>query len=207
MGDRDPDPDLRKLKMSEYEADLLNNNTNFESKLKSSASRCPKADIKTFTITAILKKGRWGHTYEARRGDIDYAIKQMGKAEIIKENQVEAVVKEKRYQYAMDHPCLLTLYYKAKDFLNVYLIMEHVAHCDMLSIAATYPNRVLPEERLLLIFRQVVAGLEYMHSCYVIHRNIKSSSIIICEGGRAKIGGFGLACDSKALTHQFGGDP
>ena len=51
--------------------------------------------------------------------------------------------------------------------------------------------------RLIKIFTDIVAGLEYLHSKKIIHRDLKPANILLyslhdkCD---AKIGGFGLSC-------------
>ena len=43
------------------------------------------------------------------------------------------------------------------------------------------------------IFYQVLSGLNYLHRCKIIHRDIKCSNILMNQKGEICIGDFGLA--------------
>ena len=46
--------------------------------------------------------------------------------------------------------------------------------------------------RVNAIFRQVLVGLEYAHSCNVIHRDLKPASVLLFANDHVRIGDFGL---------------
>jgi hypothetical protein len=50
----------------------------------------------------------------------------------------------------------------------------------------------LSEFVLSAIFKQVITGLEYLHSCHRIHRDIKPGNILLNSRGQAKLSDFGL---------------
>jgi serine/threonine protein kinase len=49
--------------------------------------------------------------------------------------------------------------------------------------------------------RQILQGLKYVHSCNVIHRDLKCAKILVTESGNIKLAGFGLSImeDSQSL--------
>jgi tetratricopeptide (TPR) repeat protein len=81
-----------------------------------------------------------------------------------------------------------------------YLVLEHVAgrpidlHCDAeaLSLAAR-----------LALLREVCAAVEFAHRRLVLHRDLKSSNILVDERGRPKLLDFGIA---KLLGGQADGE-
>jgi calcium/calmodulin-dependent protein kinase kinase 2 len=71
------------------------------------------------------------------------------------------------------------------------------------------PKRALSEERCRKYSRDLVMGLEYLHShCGVIHRDIKPQNMMITEDDRLKIGDFGVSqiCEKQGelVTNQNG---
>jgi len=51
----------------------------------------------------------------------------------------------------------------------------------------------LEESKIIEIFKQILDGLEYLHSKKIIHRDLKSLNIFLHKDGRVKIGDLGIA--------------
>jgi fused-like protein len=70
-------------------------------------------------------------------------------------------------------------------------------------------DKKLPEGEIKFIARQLVAGLFYLHSNNIIHRDIKPQNILISANGIIKICDFGFAraIESKAMITSIKGTP
>ena len=67
-------------------------------------------------------------------------------------------------------------------------------------------DKALSESQIASITRQVVNGLIFLHSKYVIHRDLKAGNILLTADGVAKIGKFGslkTVYEVSILLHIF----
>eukprot|EP00456_Euglypha_rotunda_P000418 TRINITY_DN10074_c0_g2_i2.p1 TRINITY_DN10074_c0_g2~~TRINITY_DN10074_c0_g2_i2.p1 ORF type:complete len:126 (-),score=9.17 TRINITY_DN10074_c0_g2_i2:83-460(-) len=53
------------------------------------------------------------------------------------------------------------------------------------------------------IFRQIIRGLDYLHSQHYLHRDIKPDNILLHHDGSCKIADFGLLTQLNATTDQL----
>lgn len=70
---------------------------------------------------------------------------------------------------------------KVFDFLvtkdHFFLVMEHVNAGDLLSFVRRRSK--LSEPCAKFIFKQIIEGIEYLHSLHILHRDIKLDNILI----------------------------
>ncbi|KAG7360375.1 serine/threonine protein kinase [Nitzschia inconspicua] len=73
---------------------------------------------------------------------------------------------------------------------NLFLVLEYVSHdlTGLMDVAYKFS-----EVQVKSIFKQLLEALQYMHDCKYIHRDIKSSNILIDHNFRVKLADFGLA--------------
>ena len=51
-------------------------------------------------------------------------------------------------------------------------------------------------EQKIIIIKQIICGLQYLHSMYFIHRDIKLSNIFVSLDNKIKLGDFGFSTKS-----------
>lgn len=73
---------------------------------------------------------------------------------------------------------------------NLFLVLEYVSHdlTGLMDVAYKFS-----EVQVKSIFKQLLSALEYMHENKYVHRDIKSSNILIDHNFRVKLADFGLA--------------
>ncbi|KAG8626639.1 hypothetical protein KVT40_005584 [Elsinoe batatas] len=74
---------------------------------------------------------------------------------------------------------------------DIYLSMEFAAH-DLKSLLSDMPAPFTPSETKSLLL-QLSSALHHLHSNYILHRDIKTSNILLLSTGRLKLADFGMA--------------
>jgi len=90
---------------------------------------------------------------------------------------------------ALSHPNICTIYEIANNNNQIYLVIPYINGKSLKSIVKPGP---LSFDEIFDISTQIARGLEAAHSKNVIHRDIKSSNIMMTEENLVKIMNFGL---------------
>uniref|UniRef100_A0A0N5C8P3 cyclin-dependent kinase n=1 Tax=Strongyloides papillosus TaxID=174720 RepID=A0A0N5C8P3_STREA len=77
---------------------------------------------------------------------------------------------------------------------SIYMVMEYVEH-DMKSLLdyLAQRNKHFTISQVKCLMKQLLAGLEHLHSEWILHRDLKTSNLLMNHRGILKIGDFGLA--------------
>jgi len=133
------------------------------------------------------------------------AIKIMEKAKVVKLQQVEHTLSEKRILGAVDFPNIIYMIAHFKDNSNLYLVLQFVNGGEMFS----YLRRVarLSEEESRFHAAQVVLALEYLQKMDVAFRDLKPENMLICSNGFIKLTDFGFAKRVRGRMWTLCGTP
>ncbi|KAI9271655.1 kinase-like domain-containing protein [Phascolomyces articulosus] len=75
-------------------------------------------------------------------------------------------------------------------------VMEYCAGGDLFTLLGERPTMPFMEQACL--FKQLVLGLQHLHSTGIAHRDVKPENLILTTGGTLKIADFGVANVVKA---------
>ncbi|XP_040284167.1 cyclin-dependent kinase 11B isoform X7 [Bufo bufo] len=74
---------------------------------------------------------------------------------------------------------------------KIYIVMNYVEH-DLKSLMETMKQPFLPGEVKTLMI-QLLRGVRHLHDNWILHRDLKTSNLLLSHAGILKVGDFGLA--------------
>ena len=110
-------------------------------------------------------------------------IKQ--KADIIRVERELSILKQAR------HPYIIQLYEIFETPKEIYLIMEYAVGGELFDYISER-NR-LEEWEARRFFRQIIEGIEYLHSLKIVHRDLKPENLLLDEENNIKLVAFVLS--------------
>ncbi|KAL5532741.1 STE11 [Sanghuangporus sanghuang] len=155
---------------------------------------------------ALIGAGSFGSVYlgmDAMNGLL-MAVKQVelptgsGPNEQRKKSMLEALEREIDLLRELQHENIVQYLDSSSDDTHLYIFLEYVPGG---SVTALLRNYGAFEEALCRHFvRQILQGLNYLHSRDIIHRDIKGANILVDNKGGIKISDFGI---SKKVEETF----
>ncbi len=150
-----------------------------------------------YKITEKLGEGGMGVVYKAIDTDLDrtVALKFLPNHIAAEKENIDRFKTEARAAAALNHPNITTIYSIEKSEetngdTRVFLVMEYI---DGVELKERISENTVPYEEALEISIKICRGLEAAHNKGIVHRDIKSSNIMITGEGTVKIMDFGLA--------------
>lgn len=151
-----------------------------------------------FKLVKKLGSGGMGEVYLARDSRLgrNVALKLLDRNLIGDSGSRTRFLREARLASALDHPNICTIHEIGEASGLLFIAMQYVEGETLKHVIASQP---LALDCLLSISLQVSNALAAAHAQGIIHRDIKSSNIIVTPGGQAKVLDFGLA---KSLERE-----
>lgn len=145
-----------------------------------------------YKIVDKLGEGGMGVVYKAEDTKLkrDVAIKFL--PNIISKSKEEKTRFENEAQAAasLNHPNIATIHAIEEVDHQIFIVMEYINGPEL---KEKIDEKELTLEDSLQLIEQIANGLSAAHQKGIIHRDIKSSNIMISQSGQAKIMDFGLA--------------
>lgn len=91
----------------------------------------------------------------------------------------------------LEHPHLLKLFDVCESQHHLYIILEYASNGELFDFLIK--RRFLPPEQALTFFREIIYGLEFLHSHGICHRDLKPENLLLDDFGHVKIADFGFA--------------
>ncbi len=166
--------------------------------------------ISHYRITEKLGQGGMGVVYKAEDLQLGRpaALKFLSPAYLEDEEQKALFIKEARAAAALDHPNICTIYEAGEQDDLIFLAMAYV---EGETVDEKIRSGPMDQAQAVDIAAQVAAGLQEAHRNDIVHRDVKSSNIMVTDRGQVKILDFGIARDLRSAdsdkTRQVLGTP
>ncbi|XP_055990497.1 serine/threonine-protein kinase PLK4 [Sorex fumeus] len=163
---------------------------------------CVGDAVEDFRVGQLLGKGSFAGVYRAvsLHTGLEVAIKMIDKKAMYKAGMVQRVQNEVKIHCQLKHPAILELYNYFEDSNYVYLVLE-MCHNGEMNRYLKNRGKPFSENEARLFMRQIIAGLLYLHSHGILHRDLTLSNLLLTRNMNVKIADFGLATQLR-LPHE-----
>ena len=106
----------------------------------------------------------------------------------------------------LNHPNITKILETFEDDKYIFIIMEYINGGNLFSFVKK--RRKLSEKISKFLFRQIIEGIQHIHSKKIVHRDIKLENILIDLNNKIKICDFGIGImlnsDDELIREQCG---
>src|SRR5262252_2667815 len=145
-----------------------------------------------YRIMSKVGEGGMGVVYRARDEVLhrDIAIKLLTSRTVAEKSAKEFLLDEARAASALSHPNICTIHQVGEASGKLYIVMELIEGEPLSRLIA---KGSLPVESVLRYGVQVARALAHSHGRNIVHRDLKSSNVMVTPEGLVKVLDFGLA--------------
>ena len=147
----------------------------------------------TFTIESCIGRGNFGDVYKATdiRTSKQVAIKVVNLEHT--DEDIDTLAQEIFFLSELKSPYVTQYLGTLVEDVSMWIVMEYCGGGSCADLLRLCYRQGLPEQKVSFIVKNVLLGLDYLHSQQKIHRDIKADNILLTESGEVKLGDFGVS--------------
>ena len=161
-------------------------------------------------ILEVLGKGNFGQVFKARvkPPNVPQPLICAIKVVFLKESELREILLEVDILKMCAHPNITGYVCLFRKELDLWIAMEICDAGGMDHLYHIYP-KPLDEMLVASIIYESLKGLDYLHSLFLIHRDIKAGNILLNTQGAIKLADFGVSakCSTSHVAKSFIGTP
>ena len=175
----------------------------------SAGNKGPDIRFKDLVKFRILGVGTFGKVWlvSHKRTGTPYALKQLGKREVIGHHQVEGVMREKNLMAAIKHPFVVDLVSTFQDERNLYMLIGLVQGGELFSIVHTEVRDGIPNGNSRFYAACILESLAALHRRDICYRDLKPENVLIDRRGYCVLVDLGFAKVVTDKTFTLCGTP
>jgi hypothetical protein len=149
-----------------------------------------------YTLKAILGRGGMGIVWRAfdEQLDRDVALKFLPELLVLDQAAMDELKRETKRSLELTHHHIVRIHDFAQDSRSACISMEYVDGKTLSALRVEKENKVFEVEELAPLIEQACDALEYAHTkAKIVHRDFKSSNLMLNSRGELKVTDFGIA--------------
>ena len=155
-------------------------------------NKYPETNLSFYKFGRIIGKGAFGKVnlgLNLLTGRI-VAIKSFNKQNIISEISKRKILYETNLMRNLHHKSIVKILETFESEKYILIIMEYISGGNLQNFVKK--RRKLTEKTAKILFKQIIEGIQYIHSQGIVHRDIKLENILLDLNNNIKICDFGV---------------
>ena len=146
-----------------------------------------------FVLLTTVGKGSFGKVIQVRKKDSGeiFAMKVLKKDHVVRRNQVEHTMTERRILENIKHPFVVSLRYAFQTTQKLYMVFDFFNGGELFHYLST-GGRFSPE-RAMFYGAEITMALGHLHSLNIVYRDLKPENLLLDAEGHIKVTDFGLS--------------